>query len=99
MLQPQIDDARADLARLAGQLDAATAQLDHGRRPPLRPALQLRLDVAHLATRATQLELAARGGAGYSAVSATARRVREALFLPVQSPTEVQLQWELQQTG
>lgn len=98
-LQPQIDAARAELACLAGQLDAATAQLDRGERPPLRPALQLRLDAAHLTTRATQLELAARGGAGYSATSATARRVREALFLPVQSPTEVQLQWELQQTA
>lgn len=99
VLRPEVNAARAELARLAGQLDAATAELDRGGRPALRDALQLRLDASHLATRATQLELAVRGGAGYATVSATARRVREALFLPVQSPTEVQLQWELQQTA
>jgi len=98
-LVPQVDAARGDLATLVATLDGATAQLDRGERPVLRSMLQLRLDAAHLATRATQLELAVRGGAGYSALSATARRVREALFLPVQSPTEVQLQWELQQTA
>lgn len=99
VLEPEVTAARATLARLAGEIDTATATLDAGGRPPLRPALQLRLDAAHLAVHATQLELAARGGAGYSATSPTARRVREALFLPVQSPTEVQLQWELQQTA
>lgn len=98
VLQPDVDTARAELAHLAGQLDQATALLDRGQRPAMRPSLQLRLDAAHLATRSTQLELAARGGAGYAATSPTARRVREALFLPVQSPTEVQLQWELQHT-
>jgi alkylation response protein AidB-like acyl-CoA dehydrogenase len=97
VMQPQVDGARAELARLAGQLDQATQQLDDGGRPGLRPSLQLRLDAAHLAVSATQLELAVRGGAAYAATSPTARRVREALFLPVQSPTEVQLQWELQQ--
>jgi hypothetical protein len=57
--------------------------------------LSLRLEASHLATRATQLELAARGGSAYLHGSATARRVREALFIPVQSPTEAQLRWEL----
>lgn len=99
VLQPEVDLARAELARLAGQLDDATTQLDQAGRPGLRPSLQLRLDAAHLAVRATQLELAVRGGAAYAATSPTARRVREALFLPVQSPTEVQLQWELRQTA
>jgi alkylation response protein AidB-like acyl-CoA dehydrogenase len=97
VMQPQVDGARAELARLAGHLDQATHQLDDGGRPSMRPSLQLRLDAAHLAVSATQLELAVRGGGAYAATSSTARRVREALFLPVQSPTEVQLQWELQQ--
>ena len=61
---------------------------------PVHP-VALRLDAAHLATSATQLELAVKGGGAYAASSPTARRVREALFLPVQSPTEAQLQWEL----
>ena len=35
------------------------------------------------------------GGAGYVAKSPTARRLREASFLPVQSPTEGHLRYEL----
>lgn len=97
VLRPQVDGARVELARLAGHLDDATGQLDAADRPDLVASLQLRLGAAHLAVSATQLELAVRGGAAYAANSPTARRVREALFLPVQSPTEVQLQWELQQ--
>ena len=60
-----------------------------------RDLLQLRLDVSHLATAATHCELQTVGGAGYVAGSPTARRVREVTFLPVQSPTEGHLRYEL----
>ena len=60
-----------------------------------RDLLQLRLDVSHLATAATHCELQTVGGAGYMAGSPTARRVREVTFLPVQSPTEGHLRYEL----
>jgi len=98
-LATEVADARGDLARLSGEVDRAAAALDRGTIPSLRGALGTRLEASHLATRSTQLELAVRGGSGYAALSPTARRVREALFLPVQSPTEVQLQWELQQSA
>jgi alkylation response protein AidB-like acyl-CoA dehydrogenase len=94
-LQCDLDDVRGELGRLTSSLHDGARTLDRAERPKLRDALQLRLDASHLATRATQLELAVRGGSGYLAGSATARRVREALFVPVQSPTEVQLRWEL----
>jgi hypothetical protein len=96
-LEADVSDARAELARLAAVLDESTSLLDRGEQPTIRTSLELRLGASHLATRATQLELAVKGGSAYRASSPTARRVREALFLPVQSPTEVQLQWELQQ--
>lgn len=96
-LTPQLAALRGELSRLETGLDEATRSLDAGDRPPLRALLQLRLDAAHLAVEATQIELCLGGGAAYAASSPTARRLREALFLPVQSPTEVQLQWELQQ--
>ncbi len=57
--------------------------------------VRLRLEASQLAVDATRLESSATGGAGYLADSATARRLREAAFLPIQSPTEVQLRWEL----
>lgn len=58
-------------------------------------ALRVRLEAAVLAREVTQLELCVSGGRGYVASSPTARRLREAMFLPVQSPTEGQLRWEL----
>lgn len=60
-----------------------------------RELIQLRLDGSRLAMAATRLEVTLRGGAGYSMKSPTNRRFREAAFLPVQSPSEGQLRWEL----
>lgn len=62
---------------------------------PVRDYLQLRLDSTHLASRTTRLEATLTGGQGYLTSSATSRRFREAAFLPVQSPSEGQLRWEL----
>lgn len=61
--------------------------------------VRLRLDAACLAVEATRLESTVAGGAGYLAHAATARRLREAAFLPIQSPTEAQLRWELSRSA
>ena len=98
-LLPAVEDETRILASLRSQLTELAGWLDNREGMiPVNP-VRLRLEAAHIATRATQLELAVRGGAGYAASSPTARRVREALFLPVQSPTEAQLQWELQHSA
>lgn len=98
-LLPDVREREATLARLSEQLRSLASWLDHREGPtPVNP-VALRLEAAHLATAATQLELAIKGGAAYAASSPTARRVREALFLPVQSPTEAQLQWELRHSA
>lgn len=57
--------------------------------------LKLRLAAATLTVEATRHESKVCGGAGYLATSSVARRLREATFLPIQSPTEAQLRWEL----
>lgn len=64
---------------------------------PPADLLRLRLDAAQLAVEATRLESTLRGGAGYALHCDTNRRFREAAFLPVQSPSEGQLRWELSQ--
>jgi alkylation response protein AidB-like acyl-CoA dehydrogenase len=64
---------------------------------PIRELIQLRLDGSLVAVAATRLESTLRGGAGYAAHSGTSRRFREAAFLPIQSPSEGQLRWELAQ--
>lgn len=60
---------------------------------------RVRLDAARAAVDAVQLESKTAGGAGYLATSPTARRIREAAFLPIQSPTEAQLLWELSRSA
>lgn len=57
--------------------------------------IELRLAAAQAAVTATQLEVRVAGGAGYAQHSPASRRFREAAFLPVQSPSEAQLRWEL----
>lgn len=81
-------------AQVRGAADRLSALADDpaaGRRELVR----LRLDVALLARDAVRVEAAVTGGRGYVASSPTARRLREAAFLPVQSPTEAHLRWEL----
>ncbi len=96
-LAEPLAERRADLARISNEVEQVALWLDDRSGESPYHVVKMRLDAAHLATAATQLELAIRGGQAYGAKTATARRVREALFLPVQSPTEAQLQWELQQ--
>lgn len=96
MFREDLEDAvakqqrlRADLVRLAREPRAAAP----------RELLQLRLDAALLTGEATRLEAKIVGGRGYALSSPTARRAREAAFLPVQSPTEGHLRWELRRLG
>lgn len=66
---------------------------------PTRDLLALRLRWSELTTAAVSLELAATGGRGYLQRSPTARRIREAAFLPIQAPTEVMLRWLLSRSA
>jgi alkylation response protein AidB-like acyl-CoA dehydrogenase len=61
-----------------------------------RDLLAYRLEASEFAQAAVAAEARKEGGRGFVASSATARRIREAAFLPIQSPTESQLRWELQ---
>jgi len=65
---------------------------------PARSVVEHRLEAAEIAQAAVALELRVTGGGGYRAPSPTSRRVREAAFLPIQSPTEGHLRWELART-
>ncbi|WP_062213569.1 acyl-CoA dehydrogenase family protein [Streptomyces sp. NBRC 109706] len=86
--------AEAAHASARSRLHALAAAPHLADRPTL---LRLRLDAAHAAGLATRLESTVLGGAGFAVGSATNRRLREAAFLPIQSPTEGQLRWELSQ--
>lgn len=89
--------------RLAEQRDALSARLDAFAEDPAaqenRDVTLLRYEAARLAGSTVRLESALVGGRGYVTTSGTNRRLREASFLPVQSPSEVQLLTELEAMG
>lgn len=92
----------ADVEQLAGRwseacgrLRAAVAAVGTSHTPRRRDLLTLRLDAAELATTTAGLEIRTAGGRGYARQTDVSRRFREAAFLPVQSPSETQLRWEL----
>ncbi|WP_285493648.1 acyl-CoA dehydrogenase family protein [Actinomadura sp. NBRC 104425] len=87
-----------DLRELQAALASVRERLARYAAAPPAPAevTRLRLDAAGTAVAATRLESAVKGGAGFLAAGHTARRVREAVFLPVQSPTEGHLRWDLE---
>jgi len=87
VLRRQLTSGEAALARLAARVPAAGL---------LGEALHLRLELGELTLQAALLDLEAAGGPGYLASSPVARRYREALFLPVQSPTFLHLRMELE---
>jgi alkylation response protein AidB-like acyl-CoA dehydrogenase len=92
----------ADHSDLLGRRDALAGE--HAARlerelPADAELVRLRLEASELAVAATRHEATVTGGAGYLAASATARRLREAAFLPIQSPTEAQLRWELSRSA
>jgi alkylation response protein AidB-like acyl-CoA dehydrogenase len=80
--------AETTLARLA----AAVGSPNH---PTKKELLSLRLSAAQLAGAAAALEVRTAGGKGYASRTSASRRYREAAFIPVQSPSEAQLRWEL----
>ena len=92
----------ADVGGVAGEitvaertLTAMAASIGDANEPTSKELLWLRLTVAELASASTALELRTAGGQGYASRAAVSRRYREAAFIPVQSPSEAQLRWEL----
>lgn len=94
------DVFRSDLAELDDEAGRLAEAIQSGLRSggaaiPIPDLVRLRLDGARLATAAVALEAKTMGGRGYVQFCPTARRLREAAFLPIQTPTEGQLRWEL----
>lgn len=92
----------ADVDRIAGKLACAeltlailAAAVSGARQPTKRELLSLRLTAAELCSASADLEIRTAGGKGYASRTPASRRYREAAFIPVQSPSEAQLRWEL----
>ncbi len=92
----------SDVDLIAGKLALAEKTLASltsaigGMQPPNnKELLALRLTAAEIASACAALEIRTAGGKGYASRTPASRRYREAAFLPVQSPSEAQLRWEL----
>lgn len=97
-LESAFEGHRDEYVQLSGQrddLDGRFSQLLTTPAPRPRDLVEIRLDSAALAQAVVSIETRIVGGAGYVASSPTARRLREAAFLPIQSPTEGHLRWLL----
>lgn len=92
------DDVAAvatDLDDIAARQENIIARVGSGQSVTPVELLELRLDAASAAVAASGIEVRVAGGAGYAKSSPASRRFREAAFIPVQSPSESQLRWEL----
>lgn len=84
--------AEETLAKLAAAVGGPAA-------PSKKELLSLRLAAAELAAASADVEIRTAGGKGYASRTSASRRYREAAFIPVQSPSEAQLRWELAGCG
>ncbi|BBY66418.1 acyl-CoA dehydrogenase family protein [Mycolicibacterium helvum] len=95
LADPFADDITA-LGERAAALRNRLYEFARGTSPAsIADLIRLRLEAAGAALAATRLESTLVGGAGYVRGNSANRRFREAAFLPVQSPSEGQLRWEL----
>jgi alkylation response protein AidB-like acyl-CoA dehydrogenase len=96
----------ADVDRIAGLLACAevtlttlAAAVGGSKAPAKKDLLALRLSAAELSAASADVEIRTAGGKGYASKTSASRRYREAAFIPVQSPSEAQLRWELARCG
>lgn len=92
----EVDDVARRLAAAQQELAGLAAQVGGTQPPTKRELLTLRLASAEIAGASAALEIRTAGGKGYASRTPASRRYREAAFIPVQSPSEAQLRWELE---
>lgn len=95
VLTEDVAKVRDEISELIQTQENLAGIIDDGAAVDRVKLLELRLASAEAATAATGLEVRVAGGAGYAQSSPASRRFREAAFIPVQSPSETQLKWEL----
>nr|WP_238158979.1 acyl-CoA dehydrogenase family protein [Mycobacterium sp. MFM001] len=91
----EVDSLVGRLALAETTLASFAAAVGTPNQPPKKDLLSLRLDAAEIASASAALEIRTAGGKGYASSTSASRRYREAAFIPVQSPSEAQLRWEL----
>ena len=92
---PEVHRLGGELTRVGSALWHHAAAVATDTPPGRTELLSLRLAGADLATASAAIEVKTAGGAGYASGTPANRRFREAAFIPIQSPSEAQLRFEL----
>jgi alkylation response protein AidB-like acyl-CoA dehydrogenase len=92
----EFDALTVELASIESRVTAFAEAVGGSAVPGKRDLLTARLGAAEIVSAAAALEIRTAGGKGYASRTDASRRFREAAFIPVQSPAESQLRWELQ---
>ena len=95
MFSAEVDDVEQKLVSAQSTLASAAAAVGGPQPPSKKQLLTLRLAAAEISSDSAALEIRTAGGKGYASRTPASRRYREAAFIPVQSPSEAQLRWEL----
>lgn len=88
----RLSETKCQLAELAVKVGTSTP-------PTPLDVLSMRLNAGQVAVRLASLELKTSGGKGFVTTSDTNRRYRESTFIALQSPSEAQLRWEINQAS
>ncbi len=91
----EVQDIAAKVSNIIARQENIITRVGNSDISPVE-LLELRLEAAEVAVAAANIEVRVAGGAGYAKSSPASRRFREAAFIPVQSPSEAQLRWELE---
>jgi len=91
----EVDEVEQKLFSAQSTLASAAAAVGGSQPPSKKELLTLRLTAAEISSDSADLEIRTAGGKGYASRTPASRRYREAAFIPVQSPSEAQLRWEL----
>ena len=91
----EVDEVEQKLVTAQSTLASAAAAVGGPQPPSKGELLTLRLAAAEISSASAALEIRTAGGKGYASQTPASRRYREAAFIPVQSPSEAQLRWEL----
>lgn len=97
IFMPEIQKLGRKLADTKQQLAALAQRVGTETPPQPVEVLTMRLNAGLLGTELATLELKTSGGKGFVTTSDTNRRYRESTFIPLQSPSEAQLRWEIEQ--
>lgn len=92
----EVEAVAERLAAAQRALVSAASAVGGPQQPSKKDLLTLRLASAEIASAGAALEIRTAGGKGYASRTPASRRYREAAFIPVQSPSEAQLRWELE---